>query len=116
MVDSLVSARLGLDHAYARLQAPRTYAKVGIIAGGGMLGAVLLRRVCGWLGRKPATVAAVQAGKIGGSGAVATLAVQALTILVFPWLKSRLLGGKWDEMIKSNSPSRLLFRWLGLER
>ena len=113
IIESLASARLGVERACARLSAPRTYAKVGLIAGGGLLGTLLLRRVVGLWGRsKPAPVAA--AGRVGTP--VSALLVQALTVLVFPWLRARLMGGSWGEALKGIQPSRFFFRWLGLEK
>lgn len=113
VIESVESAKQRLGQAYDRLSAPRTYAKVGLIAGGGLLSALLLRRLLSSC--KSAPAAAVVKG--GGGSPFSSLLVQALTVLIFPWLRARLMdSSSWGGMLKDINPSRYFFRWLGLEK
>ena len=116
VIDSLGSARLGVERTYARLSAPRAYFKAGMWTGGGVLGMLALRRVIGWLRSKPVAVTAVATGR-SLSSPVPALLVQALTVLVFPWLRDRLLKNDrtGSDALKKWNPSRIFFRWLGLD-
>lgn len=116
VVESISSACHGLERAYGQLTAPRTYAKFGMVAGGGLVGMLLLRKLTGWVGRKPATVAAVQSGRVSAGSTARFLLVQALTVLVFPWLRARLQGNGWGEVFKRVNFSHIISRWLGLEK
>ena len=113
VIESLSSACVGVERAYARLRTPGTYAKVGLAAGGGLLGMLLLRRL---LSRGGSRAAVVTAAKATPGSPLATVFVQALTVLVFPLLRERLLGGDWGESLRKIRPSRFFFRWLGLEK
>lgn len=112
-VESLGSAFAETERAWAHLASPSTYAKSGLIAGCGVLGVLLLRRLLSSSSKSPAPE--VRAVGAASGSSLKYLAMQALTILVFPWLRSRLINGNWGDALKRLQPSHIIARWLGLE-
>ena len=112
VIESLASARSGAERTWARLGAPRTYMKAGLATCGGVLGMLLLRRIVSR--NKVVPVQAVQA--VRGGSSLMPLVVQALTLLLFPWLRSHMAVSEWGNTLKRYSPSNIFFRWLGLEK
>lgn len=114
IIESLSSARLGAERTVSRLSAPVTYTKAGLIAGSGLLGMWTLRRM--FRRSKPTMAVAPAANEAAGGFSVRYLLVQSLTLLLFPWLRARLLGGEWDGAFRRFQPAHIFFRWLGLEK
>ena len=86
--------------------------KAGLATCGGLLGMLLLRRIVSR--NKVVPVQAVQA--VRGGSSLMPLVVQALTLLLFPWLRSHMAVSEWGNTLKRYSPSNIFFRWLGLDK
>lgn len=110
IIESLDSARINAERTMSRLSSPATYTKLGLMTGGGVLGMWALKRI---FSRNKTIMAAAPAA---GASTVRYLAMQSLTLLVFPWLRSRILGGEWEPMIRRIQPIQRLTRWLGLDK
>ena len=112
VLESLDAAREGVGHTWSRMMVPRKWGRISAVAGGGLLGVWLLRRL---MHRRPAPAPVVAAAPAGGSPMKYVLA-QMFTLLVLPWLRSRSVGTDWGDTWKRYQPSSLFFRWLGLEK
>lgn len=116
VLESIEAARQGVGHTWAGLLLPRKVIRYGSMVGGGLVGMWLLKRL---LRRKPAALPQPVYAAVSKSrgGAVAYAAVQVMSMLLLPWLRSRIIGGvDWGDTLRRLQPSHLFFRWLGLEK
>lgn len=95
---------------------PRKAVRWGVVAGGGTLVVLLFRGLFGK--RKPVVVAQPlpEAVHSGMGGALLRLMLQVLPMVLAPWLRSSVLGSGLGEALKRMNPSRIFFRWLGLDK
>lgn len=113
VVESLDSAMRGAGRTWELIRVPRQVARWGIFAGGGTMGLLLLK----WLMWPRRTVASVAPAAVQRGGMVSVLGrllVQALPVLLAPWLRSQMQSG--GHILARLHPGRLFFRWLGLEK
>lgn len=108
VLDSVDSTRQGVSRTWQSLSVPRKLLRYGLYAGTGVLGAWLTRRLLGG-GRVPAPAPAARTPKL-------RIMAQALTLVALPWLRSRVRGVDWGAVAGRLSPTRIFFRWLGLEK
>lgn len=114
-LESLNSAVVGVGHTWSYLQMPRPYLRIAMMAGGGMVGAWLMRKLF-WRKKPAPAIAASQGTGHSVSSSVLYLLVQVISILLLPQVKSRVENSGWGSFIKRMHPTHLFFRWLGLEK
>ena len=119
VVESLDSTMRSAGRTWEIVRVPRRVARWGMYAGGGLLGVLLLRRLFS-SGHHVASVAApaVAPQSRGAASLLGSALVQLLPVLVVPWLKSQIQGANngGENLLTRLHPSRILFRWLGLEK
>ncbi len=101
-----------------RVRESRPYIRVGLTVGGGLVGLFLGKRVVHALMGKRETVP-LPASAPAGSGVGQVLwwlLVQVLSSLLLPWVRERLQAPVLSDSLKRMHPSRIFFRWLGLEK
>lgn len=115
-ITSLNSAVQGAGHTWEMLRVPRQVARWGLVAGGGVLGIILMRRILSF-GRRRENLPALPAPKPQSIGiSIAQMAVQALPILLAPWVKSQFSGGRVGHFFSRFSIDHLIARWLGFDK
>ncbi len=100
-----------------RVSGSRPYLKIGLTVGSGLVGLLLGRRVMHALvgGRGPAAHSAPAAGS-GVGRVLGWLLIQAFSSLLLPWVRERLRAPVLTDSLRRMHPSRIFFRWLGLEK
>lgn len=115
VTEAMEEAMDGARGVYERFSLPRGYVKAGVVAAAGLVGTLVLRRLFSTGSRRIAAAPGTIAPAHNGT-ALLYLAIQVASALLLPWVKSRLEGAEWGEMVKKWHPSHIFFRWLGLEK
>ncbi len=125
-VDALQSAdtvRGGVGACLDALHVSRRALRYSAVVGAGYMGLKIARRLVFSRKKKeskrmtPAPVSpAVESVPSVGGGLLRHLVAQAVTLVVLPWLRDRLLRGSLPSRIDYWRPSRIFFRWIGLEK
>ena len=110
VVESIESTAGTVRSVYGRFSVPSSYVKMGLGVGAGLVGAWLMRRVFS------AGSAALNTPTHSTSGALVLLLVQVASALLLPWVRERVHGSDWGNVVKRMHPSHIFFRWLGLEK
>ncbi|MCH5284279.1 MAG: hypothetical protein J1E42_01655 [Akkermansiaceae bacterium] len=118
VLDACDAARQGVGRTWSHFMLPRSVMRMGAIAGGGVLGVWIFRRM---LSRPvpalPCAAAAAPEPAAGRRSALGYVALQLFSVVLLPWLRRCVVGGELGEALKRRwEPSRLFFRWLGLEK
>lgn len=114
VIESLNSAMQGAGRTWQLVSVPSKAVRWGVVAGGGVLGVLLFRGLFGR--RKPAAAVLPVAASSSVGSSVWRLALQLLPVVLAPWLRSSAFSSGVGEALNRLQPSRLFFRWLGLER
>lgn len=107
---ALDAAKGRVNHTWNCVKVPRRVARAGLVAGGGALVMWALRRL---FRRKPVVLPAV----VGKSHTPSVyLLVQLISLVLLPWLRTRVFDLGWGDLVKRMHPARIFFRWIGLEK
>ena len=114
VVESIESTAGTVRSVYGRFSVPSSYVKMGLGVGAGLVGAWLMRRV--FSAGSHRVSAALNTPTHSTSGALVLLLVQVASALLLPWVRERVHGSDWGNVVKRMHPSHIFFRWLGLEK
>ena len=125
VLDSAVRAQSGAGVCLDVMHISRQTARYGALAIAGYAGLKFARLIFKMMwGRKPAPIqkvvpasAPVQPALTAPKGGLLKYVIaQLFTIVLLPWLKDWALGVSMPKKVDYWRPSRIFFRWLGLEK
>ncbi len=112
LMDSVDETCRGVRGCVATLPVPGRALRYGLLAGAGVTGVALLRRM---FRARRATVP-TPSHSLSGSGVLRYLLMQVVTLVLLPWVRQMALQGRVGNMVKRLRPAQAFFRWLGLEQ
>lgn len=114
---SLVSTVEAVRGVYVRLKEPRPYVKAGLALGGGVVGLMIGKRLVQAIIGHRALVGCPAMNDCSGTGhALGWLLIQVVSSLLLPYMRERIRAQELGDSIRRLRPSRIFFRWLGLEK
>jgi len=113
LMDSVDETCRGVRGCAATLPVPGRALRYGLLAGAGVAGAALLRRM--FRTRRVVEVSAPP-HSLPGSGAFRYLLMQVVTLVLLPWVRQMALQGRVGNVVKRLRPAQAFFRWLGLDQ
>lgn len=111
LMDAVDETCSGLRGCAAALPVPGKVLRLVLLAGAGAAGVALLRRTF----RTRSAVVSSPSRALPGGGTGRYLLMQAVTLVLFPWVRQMLLQGRVGETVRKLRPARSFFRWMGLD-
>lgn len=122
-LDSAVRAKTGAGGCLESLHVSRSTLRLALAAAAGYVGVRMVGRMLSRGSKRPAPVVKVaaqpepQAPQVGVPGGLLKyLIAQLFTLVLLPCLKGALSGERFSRGADYWRPSRIFFRWIGLER
>lgn len=127
VLESTARVQRGVSGCLDALHVSRRALRYSALVGAGVAGVKILRKMfvsaSSSAGKPVAPVAAApkkepsvsQEPSLSG-GLVKYLVAQLVTLVVLPWLRERLTSGRMPAKLDYWRPSRIFFRWVGLEK